>query len=160
MFDDVFADIRKSMIEKEGIRNDVYLDSLGYPTVGIGHLVKPEDNLKVGDRISTQRVEALFKDDVTDAILAAIDQAKQIGEFEKDFITALTHVNFQLGIYWYKKWPNTWNNLVNGRYQRVINSVMNSLWHKQTPKRTTAFKMALLQEIAENNRRLPTTQTV
>ena len=52
MFEKVFGKIRVKMIKEEGIKREVYLDSLGKPTVGIGHLVRPEDNLKVGQVIS------------------------------------------------------------------------------------------------------------
>jgi GH24 family phage-related lysozyme (muramidase) len=48
---------------REGRRNDVYLDSRGIPTVGIGHKVLPEDNLKVGDVISDAQVEAFYVKD-------------------------------------------------------------------------------------------------
>ena len=51
----------KLMALREGRRNDVYLDTLGKPTVGIGHLVVAADNLKVGDVISDARVSDLFQ---------------------------------------------------------------------------------------------------
>lgn len=154
MFDRVYKIIRKSMIAKEGIKNKVYLDSLGYPTVGIGHLVRPEDNLKVGDIITAAQIEDFFHSDVSEAIWAAIEQAKEIGEYEVDFIEALTHVNFQLGVHWYKKWPNTYAALKKGLYHKVIDNIMNSLWFRQTPARVKAFKMALLREVTENNRKV------
>lgn len=154
MFADVFKNIRKKMIKEEGIRNKVYLDSLNKATGGIGHLITMHDNMVVGQVITTAQIEQWFKDDVSEAIWAAIEQAKEIGEFEVDFVTALTSVNFQLGIHWPTEWPNTYKNLKAGRLQKVINSVMGSLWNRQTPKRTKAFKVALLQEIAENNRKV------
>ena len=40
------------MISVEGYRKTVYPDSLGIPTVGIGHKVVPSDNLKLGDQIT------------------------------------------------------------------------------------------------------------
>ena len=45
---------------REGRRNDVYLDTLNKPTVGIGHLVVPGDNLEVGDVITDAQVSAFF----------------------------------------------------------------------------------------------------
>lgn len=48
----VSEEMKDAMIEEEGVRYNVYRDVAGYPTVGVGHLVKPEDNLRVGDRIS------------------------------------------------------------------------------------------------------------
>jgi len=50
--------------DHEGVRNDVYLDCAGYPTVGVGHLVQPEDNLDVGDIISDQQVEDFLAGDL------------------------------------------------------------------------------------------------
>jgi GH24 family phage-related lysozyme (muramidase) len=154
MFNRVFRKIRKDMIDKEGYELKVYRDSLGFPTVGIGHLVRDEDNLKVGDKITTAQAEEFFKDDISEAIWAAIEQAEEIGEFEEDFVMALTHVNFQLGVHWYKKWPNTYAALKKGDFQKAIDNIMKSLWNRQTPKRTKAFKMALLREIAENDRKV------
>lgn len=154
MFDKVFTEIRKKMIREEGIERIVYLDSLGKPTGGIGHLIIPSDNMKVGDPISTAQVETWFKDDVSKAIWASIMQSKQVGEFEEDFVTALTSVNFQLGVNWPDKWPNTYKALKAGKLERVIKNINNSLWRKQTPTRVRNFRLALLQEIAENNRQV------
>ncbi|QZD93737.1 lysozyme [Qipengyuania xiapuensis] len=49
-------EFKQALIEEEGVRYTVYRDVAGYPTVGVGHLVRPADNLRVGDRISEQRV--------------------------------------------------------------------------------------------------------
>jgi lysozyme len=42
----------------------VYNDGYGFPTVGIGHLVKPEDKLKYGDKITKARSDAFFARDL------------------------------------------------------------------------------------------------
>ena len=54
---------REELLEQlkvdEGVKYEVYLDHLGYPTCGIGHLIKPEDaeaELEVGDEVSEERV--------------------------------------------------------------------------------------------------------
>lgn len=152
MFNSVLVNIRDKMIKEEGYRTDVYKDTLGFPTVGIGHLVLPEDNLKVGDVISKKRVDELFKKDITWAINAAMDQAKEIGEFEKDFVIALTSVNFQLGPKWPSKWPNTYKALKEGNYHDVIKKLEGSLWARQTPTRVSSFVKAIIKEIGEDNK--------
>lgn len=58
---DVF---KQALIEEEGVRQTVYRDVAGYPTVGVGHLVRPQDNLNVGDRISYARVLDFLEDDI------------------------------------------------------------------------------------------------
>lgn len=50
--------------EREILR--VYDDGYGFPTVGVGHLVKPEDGLKLGERITKERSDAFFAKDLAD----------------------------------------------------------------------------------------------
>ena len=49
------------------MRYTVYRDVAGYPTVGVGHLVEPEDRLRVGDRISERRVLDFLDADLAEA---------------------------------------------------------------------------------------------
>ncbi|WP_234002304.1 lysozyme [Erythrobacter sp. AP23] len=58
---------KQALIEEEGVRYTVYRDVAGYPTVGVGHLVEPEDNLRVGDRVSEGQVLAFLEADLTEA---------------------------------------------------------------------------------------------
>ena len=50
----------------EGVVYEIYLDHLGYPTFGIGHLIldhDPEHGLMIGDGVSEERVkEAFYRD--------------------------------------------------------------------------------------------------
>lgn len=137
-----FNMFREHIIEREGYRNEVYLDSLGKPTVGIGHLVLPRDNLKVGDVISDTRVEQLFQADSKKAFNAALSQAKELGQVTPLMIAGLASVNFQLGTGWTGKFPNTWKKLKTGTPVNVasaIRGLRSSLWAKQTPKRVNDF---------------------
>ncbi len=55
--------MKEALAEEEGVRLVVYRDVAGYPTVGVGHLLTPEDGLSVGDRITyAQAIEFLEKD--------------------------------------------------------------------------------------------------
>ncbi|WP_232725734.1 lysozyme [Qipengyuania seohaensis] len=58
---------KQALIEEEGVRYTVYRDVAGYPTVGVGHLVTPQDNLRVGDRVSEERVLSLLEKDLETA---------------------------------------------------------------------------------------------
>ena len=58
---------KQALIEEEGVRYTVYRDVAGYPTVGVGHLVEPEDRLRVGDRISERRVLDFLDADLAEA---------------------------------------------------------------------------------------------
>lgn len=73
-YDIVNLDRLKRQLEiDEGKRLRVYLDHLGYPTVGIGHLIKESDppeirSLQVNDKITEQQCTQLFLEDVAIAV--------------------------------------------------------------------------------------------
>ena len=59
--------LQKELTEDEGCKYEIYLDHLGLPTFGIGHLVKetdPEYNQPVGAPVSEDRVNACFAQDI------------------------------------------------------------------------------------------------
>ena len=75
--------LKKEIIADEGVKlaengnHLIYLDHLGYPTVGIGHLIKetdPENDLEVGTEIDNERVNELFEQDLE----VTIDECKKL----------------------------------------------------------------------------------
>ncbi|MBA3667910.1 MAG: glycoside hydrolase family protein [Sphingomonas sp.] len=131
------------MIPFEDDRNDVYLDSRGKPTVGIGHLIKHGDNLKAGDRISDARKEALWREDSARALETTQKQMKEAGITDPNFILPLAAVNFQLGGGWRAEFKKTWTFMKNGEYEAAAREAQDSTWYNQTPKRVRAFQNAL-----------------
>ncbi|SVC37338.1 uncharacterized protein METZ01_LOCUS290192 [marine metagenome] len=63
--------LRAQLVIDEGQVNKVYLDHLGYPTFGIGHLITdndPEEQMGVGYPVSEDRVIEAFEKDVQNVI--------------------------------------------------------------------------------------------
>ncbi len=58
---------KQALIEEEGVRYTVYRDVAGYPTVGVGHLIEPDDDLRVGDRVSEDQVLEFLDADLAEA---------------------------------------------------------------------------------------------
>jgi lysozyme len=137
------AAFEKLMALREGRENQVYKDSLGKLTVGIGHLVLPNDNLRLGEVISDAQVDAFFAQDGAKALAAAQSQAAEAGIGSTDFVPYLASVNFQLGVKWTETFPDTWQMIVGGRYQDAANALDGTLWQRQTPVRVTDFQGAL-----------------
>ncbi len=134
---------KEDLTMHEGRRNDVYYDTQGYLTVGIGHKVTSQDNLRAGQKISDAQIEDFFEQDVQKAFAAAKGQANELGKYDADLIAALTGVNFQLGTGWRSKFKNTWEDLKKGNAASAINRLRQSEWMKQTPIRVAAFIDAL-----------------
>ena len=65
------ARVQAQLSIDEGVVYKVYLDSLGYPTFGIGHLIlekDQEDGINIGTPVSKARVTEVFQADLDTAI--------------------------------------------------------------------------------------------
>jgi GH24 family phage-related lysozyme (muramidase) len=131
--------------QKEGVRYEGYLDSEGFLTIGIGHKVLPGEPYELGKSISEAEVQRLFARDIQTAFQAAKEQARDLGKYNAEFIAALTSVNYQLGVNWVNKFPQTYTDLKNDNAQQAITRLRNSKWNTQTPVRVSAFIQAIEQ---------------
>ena len=59
--------LQEELTLDEGCVNEVYLDHLGYATLGIGHLIlksDPEHGQDVGTAVSEERIKECFEKDI------------------------------------------------------------------------------------------------
>ncbi len=135
--------------EEEGKRLKVYEDTLGNPTAGIGHLVLPVDELKLGDIISEERCKSLFLADLK----KAEDGAKRVCRTWnlKNQLPMVLHVLtcmvFQMGRAGVLKFRKFLAALQRQNYIVAAAEMLDSRWAKQTPRR--AYRLA--NEIASLN---------
>lgn len=92
----VSGKLKQALMEEEGVRNTVYRDVAGYPTVGVGHLVRPGDGLGVGDRISDTQARAFLDADLRGAEAAARDLLGDLPVFQHEF-DALVDLVYNVG---------------------------------------------------------------
>ncbi|UVI38605.1 lysozyme [Qipengyuania spongiae] len=90
------AEFKQALIEEEGVRYVVYRDVAGYPTVGVGHLVTPRDNLRVGDRISRQQVLEFLEGDLVEAESGVRELVGDLPLFQHEF-DALVDLVYNVG---------------------------------------------------------------
>ncbi len=140
----------------EGQRLDVYFDIRGIPTVGVGHKVLPQDNLRVGDRITQAQSNAFLRREAERALDAARQQMTQARITDPNFPNSLGLVNFQLGTNWNLP-PNgftrTWADIMRGGYDQAAAEAGQSRWATQTPVRVQQFQNAL-RALPRGSRRL------
>lgn len=92
----VSDEMKEAMIEEEGARSVVYRDVAGYPTVGVGHLVRPSDGLRVGDRVSQDRILDFFEADLREAEAAVVRLVGDVPINQQEF-DALVDLAFNVG---------------------------------------------------------------
>lgn len=141
--------IPKDVIEhlklREGWREKVYLDTLGFPTAGMGHLLTTTEKAKypVGAVVPKATLEGWVRADSRKAYNAALAQAKTLGISDKKFIVVLTSVNFQLGSAWNTIHKKTWAFMVARKWEKAAVEAQDSKWYRQTPVRVKDFQAAL-----------------
>ena len=129
-------DTRKRIKEHEGFSPTVYEDTLGYKTVGYGHLVTIKDEFIIGEVYSTDDLEDVFEDDYK----IAFDNAHDLLEdedvpFHETVESVLIEMAFQLGLPRLKKFVNFIQGLKDQDYKKASDEMIDSRWAKQTPNR-------------------------
>lgn len=120
----------------EGTSLVVYRDSLGYPTVGVGHLVLPEDDLKVGDVITQERCNELFDTDFAHAKESALDLISNPDSLPDIVMEMVTDNVFQMGKVGFSKFVRTINAIERQAWDEVADNLEDSLWYKQSGRRS------------------------
>ena len=123
----------KRMIkENEGLRLKKYNDSLGNPTIGYGHLVKPDS--KIPDTISKAYADQLFEKDYRYHKQAA----QSIPGYDKMSLqqkAAMIDLTFNMGPQWYQEFPLMMAAIQRGDYKTAGAELKNSLYYTQVGRR-------------------------
>jgi lysozyme len=130
--------LRKILEREEGVKYEIYLDHLGIPTCGVGHMLIPDDEehgCDVGTPVSEERVAALFEADL-EIVQADCDQL--FDDFEnlpENIKVVCAAMAFQLGrsrLSGFKKFRAA---VDEGRWSDAADEMIDSKWYRQTPGR-------------------------
>jgi lysozyme len=90
--------LKEELIEFEGCKYVVYLDSLGLKTAGIGHLlVGSECDMEVGHPITSEQVDKWYAKDIMGAIAIANKSVKNFNQLDDCRQRVLTQLAFNMG---------------------------------------------------------------
>jgi len=125
--------------EDEGYVKAVYLDSLKKPTLGVGHLIQPEDpeyGWPVGAPVSEERVKELFEKDVQVAISDARWMHPDLEDLPEDAAVTIVSLAFQLGRTRYQKFVKHHAAIQARDWNEAAAQLRQSRLYGQTPART------------------------
>ena len=137
------TELKKRIKKHEGFRNKVYLDQLGHPTIGYGHLVKKSDKIIIKKKYSKKYLTNLFEEDFNKA-LRNFNYHYPYLKMKKNFQGVLVEMIFQLGIKKTLKFKKFNFYLKNQQTYLAALEMINSLWYLQTPKRVDNLIKILL----------------
>ena len=131
----------------EGVVYEVYLDHLGLPTVGIGHLILEEDyehGKEVGTMISVERCEELFMKDLD----IAIEECKILYKFHWDSFPEavqeiLVNMLFNMGRPRLSKFKKMNAALQEGDWKTASIEGRDSIWYRQVGNRANRLMSRL-----------------
>lgn len=147
---------RERLIEQlkidEGIIYKIYLDHLGYPTFGIGHLITeddPEYGMPVGYAVSEERCIEAFQKDLDKAIKNAKDLYGEIrfDSFPEEVQEILVNMIFNLGKGGLSKFKKFRTALEMRDWKEAAAQGRDSLWYRQVTNRAERL-MSRLENLA------------
>ena len=132
-------DLKARVRLHEGVRTQMYLDSLGKATIGIGHLIKPHERERYaeGVEISMDEVEELFEMDLNRAAAGAESLIKEcIGhDLPPHIEEVILEMVYQLGTQGLRNFKKFWKALRVKDWKKASEEKKDSRWHSQTTKR-------------------------
>lgn len=133
----------KSIKEYEGLRLSPYKDSLGYLTVGWGHLCHPNEKFQLGVKITLQEAEELYQKDEAIAESGAKAAVASWSSLEPLAQQILMNLVFNLGLYKFRAFKRTIGSFNAHRYSDAGDNLRDSLWYKQVGQRGKDIVQAL-----------------
>ena len=132
----------------EGEVLEVYKDSLGYLTFGVGHLIKDSDDehgQPVGTPVSQERVDDVYDYDFDKHLDETIHLFESKGG--EDFYAlpeniqhVLVNMTFNLGGTRFSKFNNMWKGGVSADWEKVAVEMQDSKWFGQVGRRSVELQ--------------------
>ncbi len=123
------SQLKKSLLRDEGLRNKVYLDSKGIPTIGIGR------NLQ--DRgLSATEINFLFDNDINEVIEEVYKNFPWAMGLDEPRQEVLANMAFQLGINGLLNFKKTLRFIELHQFDQAADEMLDSKWYREdTPAR-------------------------
>lgn len=145
-------DIFTMLKTDEGIDLQLYKDTLGYYTIGIGHLVTKVDSFSTAvltlnnalgrstnGVITSEEAATLFQSDVQKAkeSLSEVGLGGLLNSLDPIRQAALINMSFQLGARGVANFKNSMALLASGNWEQAAVNLKQSNWFRQTTNRAT-----------------------
>lgn len=145
--------LKEEIKRHEGEVLEIYKDSLGYKTLGVGHLCKPEDpeyNWEVGTPVSQEVVDLYYEDD----FIKHVDETLHVFGSEEDFNNlpeniqhVLVNMCFNLGGTRLSKFRNMLAACREHDWKRMAAEMEDSRWFKQVGRRSRELQESVLNTV-------------
>jgi len=130
--------LRKELEQDEGVEYAIYIDHLGHPTFGIGHLVTdddPENGQDVGTSVSEERVREAFEQDVLSVIKDCNKLYDDFDELPEEAQQIIANMMFNLGRTRLSKFRGMKRGVDARDWNAAADEMVDSRWYRQVTNR-------------------------
>ena len=130
--------LREEHAEDEGCKFEIYLDHLGLPTFGIGHLVvdgDPEHGQPVGTPVDDERVRQVFSLDIASTLDECQVLYPDFDDLPEDCQLIIANMMFNMGRPRLSKFKGMKAGVDARDWNRAADEMVDSRWHDQVPNR-------------------------
>ena len=130
--------LREQLEIDEGVKYVIYLDHLGLPTFGIGHLVTktdPESGQAVGTPISKERVADCFDMDVQSVINDCNKLYKDFEDLPEEVQQIIANMMFNMGYTRLSKFKGMKRGVDSKDWNQAADEMVDSRWYRQVTNR-------------------------
>ena len=130
--------LRKELEVDEGVKYEIYNDHLGYPTFGIGHLVRdtdPEAGAELGTPVTEDRVIEAFNEDVETVLSDCAILYDDFDDLPEEAQLIIANMMFNLGRPRLTKFKGMKAGVDARDWKKAANEMVDSAWYRQVPNR-------------------------
>ena len=130
--------LREELKTDEGCKYEIYLDHLGLPTFGIGHLVTerdPEYQKEVGTMVDEIRVNEVFEQDIHVTLGECSKLFDDWDKLPEEVRLILANMMFNMGRPRLSKFKKMIQAVKDGDWLEAANQMKDSRWYKQVTNR-------------------------
>ena len=130
--------LREELAEDEGCKFEIYLDHLGLPTFGIGHLVvdgDPEYGQPVGTPVEDERVRQVFNLDIASTLDECQVLYPDFDDLPEECQLIIANMMFNMGRPRLSKFKDMKAAVDARSWNAAADAMVDSRWHDQVPNR-------------------------
>jgi len=132
------VEFKEQIVIDEGIKYKIYLDHLGLPTFGIGHLVTkndPEHGMPVDTEVSMERVDECFVQDIETVLEDCVKLYDNFYELPEEVQHIIANMMFNMGRPRLSKFKGMRKAIDKQDWQKAADEMVDSRWYKQVTNR-------------------------
>ena len=137
-----YQELKERIKKHEGYVSTVYKDSLGFATIGYGHLIVDGDPYEEGQDYSKVILDEQFEKDF-DIALSGAEKILGVSDMNFKAKCVIIEMVFQLGIGGVSKFKKALKAVDEEDWDTAADEMLDSKWSKQTPERAAELSSTM-----------------